>query len=136
MKKVMVFGTFDIFHKGHEDFFRQAREFGGYLIVVIARDENVFKIKGNLPDNTEINRQNEISKSEFADEAVLGNLNDRYEVIKKFKPDAICLGYDQKVLIEELEKKLIEFDLGSTKLMRLNSYFPKIYKSSKLRELK
>ena len=136
MKKVMVFGTFDIFHKGHEDFFRQAREFGGYLIVVIARDENVFKIKGNLPDNTEINRQNEISKSELADEAVLGNLNDRYEVIKKFKPDAICLGYDQKVLIEELEKKLIEFDLDSTKLMRLNSYFPKIYKSSKLRKLK
>ena len=45
MKKVMVFGTFDGLHEGHLDFFRQAREYGDYLIVAVARDVNVKKIK-------------------------------------------------------------------------------------------
>ena len=57
MKKVMVFGTFDIFHDGHRDYFKQAREFGDYLIVVVARDENVLKIKGNIPRNNEKARE-------------------------------------------------------------------------------
>ena len=46
MKKVILFGTFDIFHKGHKNFLEQAQEFGDYLIVVIARDKTVKKIKG------------------------------------------------------------------------------------------
>lgn len=44
-KKVMVFGTFDIFHKGHEFYFSKAKEYGEELIVIVARDETVLKIK-------------------------------------------------------------------------------------------
>lgn len=132
MKKVMVFGTFDIFHKGHEDFFRQARKFGEYLTVVVARDENVLKIKGKLPRNTEIIRRDKIIESALADEVVLGNLVDKYEVIKKTGPDIICLGYDQRVSEDELKKKLIEFGLEKTEIVRLSSFHPEIYKSSKL----
>ena len=44
--KIMTFGTFDIFHLGHKSFLKQAREFGNYLIVVIARDKTVKNIKG------------------------------------------------------------------------------------------
>jgi len=51
--KIMLFGTFDIFHEGHRDFLRQAREYGDYLIVVIARDETVKNVKGKLPRNNE-----------------------------------------------------------------------------------
>ena len=49
--KIMVFGTFDGLHKGHLDFFRQAKNFikNSYLIVSIARDKNVKKIKGDMP---------------------------------------------------------------------------------------
>lgn len=132
MKKVMVFGTFDIFHKGHKDFFRQAREFGDCLIVVVARDKNVLKIKGNLPRNSEKARQGKIIESELADETVLGSLSDKYKIIQDNKPDVICLGYDQKVSEDELKSKLIEFGLEKTKVIRLNSFFPEIYKSSKL----
>ncbi len=132
MKKVMIFGTFDIFHKGHEDFFRQAREFGDSLIVVVARDENVLKIKGNLPRNNEKARKEKIVESKLADEVILGNISDKYKVIQDNQPDIICLGYDQKVSEDELKNKLIEFGLEKTKIIRLNSFFPEKYKSSKL----
>ncbi|MEA2097942.1 MAG: adenylyltransferase/cytidyltransferase family protein [Patescibacteria group bacterium] len=134
MKKVMTFGTFDIFHKGHKDFFRQAREFGNYLIVVIARDKTVESVKNRLPQNSECDRLQTIVKSNLANKTVLGNLTDKYAVIKKYQPDIICLGYDQKVDLKELKKKLIEFDLRETKLVRLNPFYPEKYKSSKLRK--
>ena len=34
MAKVMVFGTFDGVHPGHENFFEQAKQHGDYLIAV------------------------------------------------------------------------------------------------------
>ena len=37
----MVFGTFDILHPGHLDFFKQAREYGDEVVCVIARNINV-----------------------------------------------------------------------------------------------
>ncbi|MBW6440918.1 adenylyltransferase/cytidyltransferase family protein [Patescibacteria group bacterium] len=132
MKNVMVFGTFDILHKGHEDFFRQARKLGEYLIVIVARDKNVLKIKGKLPRNGEIVRQRKIVESKLADEVAIGSIEDRYKIIQEFKPNVICLGYDQKVSERELREKLIEFGLAKTKIIRLDSFFPEIYKSSKL----
>jgi FAD synthetase len=132
MKKAMIFGTFEIFHKGHKDFFRQAREYGNYLIVVVARDENVLKVKNKLPRNNETERLNKIKESGLADEVVLGDLVDKYKVIKKHKPKAICLGYDQKISVEELKNKLAEFGLDKTEIIRLKSFHPEIYKSSKL----
>jgi len=128
----MVFGTFDILHKGHEDFFRQARKLGEYLIVIVARDKNVLKIKGKLPRNGEIVRQRKIVESKLADEVAIGSIEDRYKIIQEFKPNVICLGYDQKVSERELREKLIEFGLAKTKIIRLDSFFPEIYKSSKL----
>lgn len=136
MKKIIVFGTFDIFHEGHKDFFRQAREFGEYIIVVIARDKNVLKIKGRLPENNEIARQQKISESKLADIVVLGDLDDKYKVIQEQKPDVICLGYDQRASEKELKEKLIEFGLNKTQIIRLKSFHPEIYKSSKLRNKK
>ena len=41
----MVFGTFDGLHKGHLNFFKQAKKLAqkSFLIVSIARDLNVLK---------------------------------------------------------------------------------------------
>ena len=41
----MVFGTFDILHQGHLDFFKQARKLvaNPFLVVSVARDVNVKK---------------------------------------------------------------------------------------------
>lgn len=45
MKKVMTFGTFDVFHPGHLYYLREAKKLGNYLVTVVARDETVLNIK-------------------------------------------------------------------------------------------
>ncbi|TKJ17197.1 FAD synthase [Candidatus Woesearchaeota archaeon B3_Woes] len=123
MKKVMIFGTFDILHKGHLNFFEQAKKYGDYLILVVARDKTVKKIKGRLPMNNEKKRLETVRK--YADKTVLGCIKDRYNVIRKFKPDLICLGYDQEASLKDLKK----FEIS---IKRLRAYEPHKYKSSKL----
>ena len=46
---VMAFGTFDILHEGHENFLKQAKALGNFLLVVIARDKTVKQIRANHP---------------------------------------------------------------------------------------
>ncbi len=129
MKKVLVFGTFDILHEGHKYFLKKAKKHGNYLIVVIARDSTVEKVKNKTPKNNENERLKNIQKLDFVDKAVLGNLEDKYSIIKKIKPDIICLGYDQTYFTENLENKLKEMRM-ECKIIRLKAYKPEIYKSS------
>jgi cytidyltransferase-like protein len=134
MKKVLVFGTFDIFHEGHWDFLKQARKHGEFLRVVVARNVTVLNVKGRLPRYSEGERVAAIKKSGLADEVVLGSLNDRYQVVHDYRPDVICLGYDQKQSLVELRRKLDETGLDMTTIIRLKPYEPEKYKSSLLRE--
>ncbi|MBU4346948.1 adenylyltransferase/cytidyltransferase family protein [Patescibacteria group bacterium] len=127
----MVFGTFDIFHRGHENFLKQAREYGNFLIVVVARDKTVLAVKGKLPRNNEKKRLIAAGESKLADKIILGGLTDKYKIIKKHQPDIICLGYDQQIFTEKLEEKLKEYKL-KTKIIRLKPYYPKKYKTSKI----
>lgn len=134
-KKVMVFGTFDILHPGHLNFFKQANKYGDSLIVVVARDKTVKEVKNRKPLNDEKSRLKKIKETGLAKEVILGGLGDKYKVIKNFKPDVVCLGYDQKVFIEELKNKLKSFNL-KTKIARLKPFKPKIYKSSIIKNYK
>lgn len=144
----MVFGTFDIFHEGHKNFLKQARKYWMpprigvrgdkkvrhdkvYLVAVVARDKTVLEVKGKLSKNNEKKRLMVVKKSGLADEVVLGRINDKYALIKKYKPDIICLGYDQKYFVSGLKKKIKKFNL-KTKIKQLKPYKPSIYKSSRL----
>ena len=134
MKKVIVFGTFDILHRGHLDFFEQAKKFGDFLVVVVARDKNVKKLKREKPLYNEMLRLNKIGKSKLVDKVVLGNKKDRYLILKQEKPDVICLGYDQKVDEKKLSEKLKEYKLEEAQVIRLGAYRPEKYKSSLLKK--
>lgn len=136
MKKVIVFGTFDAFHKGHRNFLQQAKKFGDFLVAVVARDETVLKVKGVKTHNNEEKRKNEIEKSGLTDKVILGSLGDKYEVIRRENPNVICLGYDQCFFIDKLKDELKKMGLADTEIIRLKAYMPEKYKSSIIRKQK
>ena len=127
----MVFGTFDIIHPGHLDFFRQAKKYGDYLIVVVGRDRTVKKVKGKPPEHNEKERLNQVKKIKLINKVVLGHLKNHYKIIQEYKPEVICLGYDQNSFVEGLSKALKIFKI-KTKIVRLKPFRQDIYKSSKL----
>lgn len=130
MKTVMAFGTFDLLHPGHEFFLRQAKKYGDLLIVVIARDSTVKKLKGDLPHQNEKQRLKAVLSLNLADKAVLGDKEiDKHGAIKKYRPDIICVGYDQSYSIDGLEKLFKKIKL-KTKIIRLKPFKPNLYKTS------
>ncbi len=130
MIKVLVFGTFDGLHEGHKDFFRQAKEYGDYLVVVVGRDSTILKTKNKPPKFNEQERLKAVQESGLVDEARLGNEGSNpYKVIEEVKPAIICLGYDQTHFTDKLEQKIKEMGL-KIDVIRLKAYKPELYKSS------
>ena len=131
-RKVMVFGTFDFFHQGHKNFFKQARKHGSYLIVVIAKDETVESVKKKKPFHSEKVRKKVVEESELTDLVVLGKLGDKFEVLEKYQPEVVCLGYDQTAFVKNLRRELNKRGLRETEIVKLFPYKEHIYKSSKI----
>ena len=124
MKKVMCFGTFDKLHPGHLSYLKQAKKHGDYLIVIVARDRNVLKIKKRDPKENEKERLKNIKKIDEVDKALLGEIKNKYNIVKKLKPDILCLGYDQRVNEDELRGAF------KGKILRMRPYREDVYKSS------
>ena len=131
-KTVLCFGTFDLLHAGHEDYFRQAREHGDRLVVVVARDVTVVDVKGELPSMGEDERLRVVEEHALVDEAMLGHTDDKYRIIQEIQPDVICLGYDQEAFTDDLDIELTRRGLTAT-VVRCEPYFPDTFKSSLLR---
>ncbi len=132
-KTVMVFGCFDILHKGHLNFLEQAKHRGDYLMVVVGRDKTIKLVKGRKPFFSESQRKRQLKKIPVVDRVLLGSKHDKYAVIEKHKPHIICLGYDQKFFTENLEKKLRKRNVQA-RIFRMKPYRKNIYKSSKIRK--
>ena len=135
MTKIMVFGTFDMVHAGHEDFFRQALGLGEdpYLIVSVARDRAAEQHRGVFPRHSENERLAAIAAHPLINRAILGDEDGYIEHIKDESPDIIALGYDQGgEYVENLERDLRAAGL-TTKIVRLAPFKPETYKTSKLR---
>jgi len=131
--RVLAFGTFDNFHPGHLSYLTQAGACGDELVVIVARDSNVLKIKKHLPqEGQDIRRQKveEALKSlNLRGKAILGEEHDRWNLVRKFRPDVICLGYDQHVDLKALQE-LIDSERFFCEIKRLEAYHPEKYKSS------
>ncbi len=133
MKRIAVFGTFDIFHPGHISYLKQAKALGNYLLVVLARDQNVLWAKKKRPLNPEVKRARIVRKAGLADKVIRGSKTRNYfRTLRTYNIDTIALGYDQKPTIKDLKKQLRRHRLAHLQVVRLKPYNPKKYKTSRL----
>ncbi|MCF2825772.1 MULTISPECIES: adenylyltransferase/cytidyltransferase family protein [unclassified Pseudoalteromonas] len=97
MKKVITFGTFDVFHVGHVNILERAKALGDYLIVGISSDELNFSKKGRNPIYSIADRLKIISSLRFVDEVfVEESLELKAQYIKDFDADVLLMGDDWK----------------------------------------
>ncbi len=131
----MVFGTFDGLHKGHLNFFKQARGLATnpFLIVSLSRDMNVYRIKTQAPFLNEKQRLALVSRCKLVDKAVLSGLKNHIPHIVKEHPDIIALGYDQRAYVRNLKKDLKNKGI-LVEVVRLKPYKEKIYKNRLLKK--
>ncbi|MCH4191454.1 MAG: Gfo/Idh/MocA family oxidoreductase [Butyrivibrio sp.] len=95
MKKVITYGTFDLFHEGHYKLLKRARELGDYLIVGVTTehfDEGRGKI--NVIDPI-MERIENVRKTGFADEIIIeDHEGQKIEDIQKYGIDIFTVGSD------------------------------------------
>lgn len=119
MKKTTVLcgGCFNRIHPGHVYFLEKAKSLGDYLYVILTNDRNNTKPYAVPAAERKANLKN----LEVADKIIIGDPKDYTAVIRKYRPDIIALGYDQK-LTEEQEGLIKEMKI-SVKRIRKHGNF-------------
>ncbi len=125
MVRVMAFGTFDGLHPGHRHYLREAKRQGDELVVVVARDATVKRVKGRLPLQDETTRLARVSQLPEVSRAVLGRRRDPAGIIAEYQPRIVCLGYDQQAFTQGLAQRY-----PGVKIIRISAFHPERFKSS------
>ncbi len=96
MKKIITFGTYDLFHIGHLNILKRAKELGDYLIVGISSDE--LNIKKGKKSVIPLEERIEIIKAiKYVDEIFIeDSLELKDDYIKKYNADLLVMGDDWK----------------------------------------
>ncbi|WMY74574.1 adenylyltransferase/cytidyltransferase family protein [Buttiauxella selenatireducens] len=95
MKKIITFGTFDVFHVGHINILERAAKLGDQLIVGISSDKLNFSKKNRLPIYHENDRQKIVSSLKFVSEVFLEeSLELKLEYIERYNANILVMGDD------------------------------------------
>jgi rfaE bifunctional protein nucleotidyltransferase chain/domain len=95
-KIVFTNGCFDILHKGHVRYLRQARKLGDVLIVGLNSDRSVASIKPGRPVNSERDRAEVLSALCMVDYVTIFDERTPYRLIRSLRPDVLVKGGDWK----------------------------------------
>jgi len=94
-KIVFTNGCFDIIHRGHIEYLKQARTLGNFLILGLNSDESVKRIKGkNRPYQKEIDRAEILNNLRTVDIVTIFNEDTPLKLICELKPDILVKGGD------------------------------------------
>lgn len=95
MKKVITYGTFDLFHQGHYNILKRAKEHGNYLIVGVTT-ESYDKSRGKLNVHDSLfERIENIKKTGLADQIIIEEYEgQKVEDIQKYNIDTFVIGSD------------------------------------------
>lgn len=89
-------GTYDMFHVGHLNLLKKARENCDYLIVGVNSKKLVESYKKKSPLISETDRLSIIRAIKYVDEAYLMDTLDKVEAWEKFNFDKVFIGDDYK----------------------------------------
>ncbi|MEI9537266.1 adenylyltransferase/cytidyltransferase family protein [Enterobacter cancerogenus] len=95
MKRIITFGTFDVFHVGHVNILERAASLGDQLIVGVSSDKLNFSKKGRYPIYNQEDRCRIISSLRVVNEVfVEESLELKKEYIKHYNADVLVMGDD------------------------------------------
>lgn len=95
MKKVITYGTFDLFHQGHYNLLKHAKELGDYLIVGVTTEHfDEARGKVNVIDSI-VDRIENVRRTGLADEIIVeDHEGQKIEDIQKYHADIFTVGSD------------------------------------------
>jgi len=130
-KTVAIFGVFDGVHDGHTFFIKQAKKQGNHLVAIVARDEMVKNLKGKYPKYNEVERINNLLKISDVDLVLLGDPQiETYNTLREINPDVVYLGYDQKELLNNINKFIKIGNLTKMEIVIGEPHKPELFHSS------
>lgn len=107
----MVFGVFDGLHEGHQFFLTEAKKRCGELVVVVAQDGAVERLKSKKPKRALAERVHAIQAFDPSLIVVSGDEREgEWKALRERVPDVIFLGYDQAALAAALDELGIEHE--------------------------
>lgn len=89
-------GVFDMFHIGHLNLLRQAKEHCDILVVGINSDELVESYKHKKTIISQEQRRDIVASIRYVDKAVIVTTLDKLDAWEKYKFDALFIGDDWK----------------------------------------
>lgn len=94
-KRVMTFGTFDVFHVGHLRLLKRARSLGDILIVGVSTDEFTFRKKSRLPVFTESERMEILRSLRCVDDVFREeSMEQKREYLIEHRANVLAMGDD------------------------------------------
>ena len=105
MKKVITYGTYDLFHEGHYNLLKNAKSLGDYLIVGVTSDyfdrlRGKFNVRESLMQRIE-----NVRATGFADEIIVEEyFGQKIDDIRKFNVDIFTVGSDWKGYFDYLNE--------------------------------
>lgn len=104
MKKIITYGTFDLFHVGHVNILKRAKELGDYLIVALSTDE-FNSIKGKKSIIPYEQRKVILESIKYVDEVIPeNNWEQKIDDVKDNNVDIFVMGDDWKGKFDFLNK--------------------------------
>ena len=89
-------GVYDMFHIGHLNIIKRAKEQCDYLIVGVTTDALCYQRKRKYPIINEQDRMEIVRAIRFVDEVVPQENMDKFDAVKRYHADAVFVGSDWK----------------------------------------